>query len=165
MSKIDDDVILLDLVGQVLTETNGKTAWVLVRRSNGVKQAKTLLGMWKPEIAQAEFAYGLIERLNRQVAHDGVWAVAWCDLDEFMVPQRLMMLWKDGDGDVCFMLDTEDDVATLFRAGVDYYVNDATNAFAHYKQLMKAVGVRPDQTRKAAQGQMSVDPSAKAPMA
>jgi hypothetical protein len=165
MARYDDDLILVALTKQILFETNGTAAWVLVRRSNGETHAKTVLGSVLPTVDQVVFARDLIDRLNKQVAHDGVWVVAWCDFGPDGMPARLMMLWKDADADLCFMLDTEDPIRLLAAAGVDSYVNDATLAYAHYRQLMKAAGVRQDQTRKAAQGQGSVDPTTRAPEA
>jgi hypothetical protein len=76
------------------------------------------------------------------------------------IPQRLVMLWKDRDGDIPFTVDSEDDLVTMLVAGAEFYAQQAEEAYHGYLDHIRDVDVRPQDMRKATQGQPSADPDA-----
>ena len=163
----DARIIRRALAGQIAAEAHGGGYWCAFRAGGHLVTKEK--GRCRPLVPQRVAAIDLLDRLNREVHHDGTWIVAWADPVETMVaggllsmpvPQRLVWMHKDGDGDVNVAVDTDDSIEEI-AATLDQRVDDAAKAMQKYREIMADVEVRPDQTRKAALGQPSADPTLK----
>jgi hypothetical protein len=108
------------------------------------------------------FAVELCERLNREIALDGRWAVGWTDFspsDGF--PKRAFMAFLDQDGDLILIIDIEDPFLIMVGSADDY-LDQAAEAHGRAQGHLADVGVKPDQRIKAALGEPSRDPTAEA---
>ncbi len=107
--------------------------------------------------AHRVYAVELCNALNREIAFDGKWIVCWCEFDlKIGMPRHLAMLWMDRDGDVQFVVDSHEDIAAQIY-GMDDYVQQCAEAHATWREMLKDVGVRDNQTIAAARGQRSAD--------
>lgn len=163
----DFRIIRRALADQVEAEAHGGGYWCAFRA--GERLIAKDKGRCRPLVPQRVVAIDLLDRLNREVHHDGTWIVAWADpvetpvaggLITMPIPQRLVWMHKDKDGDVNVVVDTDDTLDEIV-ATLDQRVDDAAKAMQKYREIMADVDVRPDQTRKAALGQPSADPTLK----
>jgi hypothetical protein len=121
---------------------------------------------------QTMFAADVLRKLNRELHHDGAWAIVFTDpkppepgVAIYASPHtefaRYALLWVDPDGDVQFavewvrgeseMLDFDE----VLLAGIEYTMQCCENAWAMWKVAMREV-IDPaeGQTFKRAMGQM-----------
>lgn len=128
---------------------------VLVDTGGGIR-------IWRgrgPEIDPARKAWTeeLLTLLNTEAWLDGLWCLIWTDFDLTQAAYgRCVAVYMDKDGDTQFFVDFEDRFEVLLFELFDK-VSDCIEAYGHWKEHMKLVGVRADQTIKASQGQESVD--------
>jgi hypothetical protein len=166
MSHFDDDVIGKRLVHQIQEEALANQSidgafWVVVADSGLTLHAKTVGGC-RPTPEQMTFARFACTTLNRRYRFGGTWIVVWCErrTKACGTPTRLVFMWKDPDGDVPIAFDTVKPVEDLVTWGPVWFCESAERAFVAYREHLKAIGVKPEQMIKAAQGQTSVDPTA-----
>ena len=113
-------------------------------RANGELVCKAR-GRLPPPIQQAAIKK-LAEQLFRRVDPEtkGAWVVAVIDWHQFAVPHprydRTLLLWKDQDGDVPVIVDSEDAPGELLRY-TDNVLEQALEAHAIYKDQIRAAGV------------------------
>lgn len=87
------------------------------------------------------------EALNREMAEDGHWIVAW---DHTEGEARL--LWRDGDGDLQIVIEIDHGMPRILDWTVLDALNQASAALAIYEEKMRGLGAdRP--TIKLAQGE------------
>lgn len=113
--------------------------------------------------------------LNRECRLDGAHVVVWAGKSKqkikgdfggetfVEVPSTMLILWKDRDGDVpysrCIDFDHRVKVDQIKLAQIDdrWVLGHALEAHAVYMNQQRGIEVRPDQTIKRAQGQLSVE--------
>lgn len=75
-----------------------------------------------------DLALDLVRRLNTEVHHGGVWAVAWDDFDPMgRVPRRLVLGHFDADGDNTVCVDCVEPIWVMHSLK-DQWVGDAEEA-------------------------------------
>jgi hypothetical protein len=160
----DARIIGRSLVSQINDEGQGAGWWCAMKVDG--KLVTRERGQCSPLVTQRVVAVRLLEALVSKLHFDGTWIVAWCDPSPSLVgggvlvmpvPQRLVWMHKDKDGDVNVVVDTDDTLDEIVET-LDQRVNDAALAMQKYREIVKDVEIRPDQSRKAAMGQASADP-------
>jgi hypothetical protein len=120
-----------------------------------VKAARGMDNFMSPQ--RKGYATDLCTKLNREIAFDGKWIVAFCELDLAIgLFRHLAMLFADQDGDVQFVVDSDESFETQVR-GVDAYVQQCAEAHAAWREMIRDVDVSPQQRIMAAQGEGSAD--------
>lgn len=108
---------------------------------------------------QVEFAHDLCASLNKHVAHNGTWIVAWTHPPSLFVMaaqpnydwRRFIMLHLDADGDAQFTIDNIQDMAEITMAAPEHWIEEAELAWKHWHHLMREVlDPSPDQLVKRA---------------
>jgi len=116
-------------------------------------------GSFVPE-AHRLYAIELCTKLNREIALGGKWLVCWCEFDlKLGMPSHLSMLWMDRDGDVPFIVDSDERLAAQVH-GLDDYIQQCAEAHAAWREMIREVGVTEGQQIAAGLGQQSADPRA-----
>lgn len=174
-ARLELQRLYLKLADDLLTQC-GPAFWFVTAATNG----KHIEGDTNraghaifPIVAQKQWARDLLTRLNRHVDFDGSWIVAWSDPVMVVppagydlsgagrmrpIPARCSWLHKDADGDVNFVVDTEDSLTDILRSDLDERVQHAAIAHQEYRSLLKDVGIDKRNMRKAALGQAPTDP-------
>lgn len=152
MFAIPDQLRSHTLQGYFAVVPYGKLELVSFKSSRGAES-------FVPE-AHRIYAVELCQALNRHIAHGGKWIVCWCEFDlSIGMPRHLAMLWMDADGDIPFVVDSDEDLATQIY-GLDDYVEQCAQAYAQWREMLRDVGVASGQTIAAARGEASADPRA-----
>lgn len=120
----------------------------------------------RPVPEQQMFAADMAAALNRALHHDGAWLVAFTHPETHVmglpligssVPVpfgRWVALWIDGDGDPQFTMDNEDPFVECLVSGVQYWIEQAEQAWQRWKYHMRDVlDPRPGETFKRALGE------------
>lgn len=153
--KLDDDLLVsLALQIRIQDEADFESGlkdqpyWCAVERSNG--DFKAFESGYKPEFHEILIAEQIIQALNKEIAHDGAWVVLWTDNGT-----RFAMLWVDGDGDVQFTCDVDEDGAGMVeKADLYVWIGQAEEAWQSWHHNMVTVlDPTEDQLFKRAQGQ------------
>lgn len=174
-SRLSLDTLSISLLGQLAYEANDGPFWCAVEGDGGEVRMKIIKADNAPAVlptaGQKIYALDTLRALNKHADFDGAWVVMWCDpalrpdpdaiLGYRLEFERLGMMHKDRDSDRNVFVDNTMSMAELLSSPVSDRVQAAWSAFTNYRKLTKDVGVRPDQTRKAAQGEASVDPRVK----
>ena len=98
-----------------------------------------------PPIQQAAMKK-LADQLFRRLDHEtkGAWVVAAIDWNEFALPRarydRLLMMWKDTEGDVPIVCDCEDDPGVILRHA-DSVLDQCAESLVLYKDQIRVAGV------------------------
>lgn len=109
------------------------------------------------DISRQQFALDILKKLNKELWLDGMWAVAWCDWTlQRAHYTRCNCLFLDKDMDLLFVVTIEDPIDVMWNA-IDDYLTQCAAAHWEWQEQMKIVGVKADQTIKAALGQASAD--------
>ena len=166
MHRLDDAVLItpallrrLDAEGEV--DGGNGCYWALLARSNGdlIEHAKGP----EPIAEQRVFAIDMVPALNRNLHHDGAWLVAFVHpkppplaimyTAEFA---RFVFLWMDGDGDIRFPVECDDDFGVVLTKGPDYWIEQCEQAWITWDVMMRQVlAPKPEQLFKRAQGQVA----------
>lgn len=172
---MDLGTIALDLKSQVRDEAVADEYWVCApARKLGEAFVEKQRGAIAPRMSQRDLAIRYMQRLNREVAHDGAWIVAWCDVAKRPHPiivgldvpifTRMVSFWKDRDGDVPFTVDTDDLLRDLLEPGaIDVLVAQAEEAWQAVFAIEREAGIGPEHKIKWAQGQRPRDARVKVP--
>lgn len=117
-----------------------------------------------PHEIQQIFARDLREALQKDLHHDGIWAVGWTNppsSGEVVATEgdnvwgRLAILWLDEDGDPQFTFESEENVIEIISNGVMYYLELCAKAHFAYskdfstKVLKEDMCLKEDQMNKA----------------
>ena len=172
---LDLSTIGADLRTQLADETAAPEYWVVVpARKRGDSFVEKQVGPIVPSTSMRDLAIRYMQRLNRDLAHDGAWIVAWCDvatrphpiITGFDLPMftRLVTLWKDRDGDVPFTVDCDDNLRDLLVPGaIEVLVAQAEEAWQAWVHIEREAGIGPQHKIMRAKGQKSHDPRVKVP--
>ena len=167
---LDLAVIARQLKTQIRDETDALEYWVVApARKPGESFVERQIGEIKPATSMRDLAIRYMQRLNREVAHDGAWIVAWCDVAmrphpvifglDVPIFTRLVTLWKDRDGDVPFTCDTDDLLRDLLVPGaVEILVAQADEAWHTTFGIEREAGIGPEHKIKRALGQRPKNP-------
>lgn len=149
-SQRPDEAALVASIGPFIqresldTGPNPPFAYVYAK-ANGELVSRATFGFAPPPIQQAamkKLTEQLAGRLERETK--GAWVVAAIDWNPFARPHpcfdRLLMLWKDPDGDIPVMLDTEDSPGEVLRF-TDNLLDQCFEAIEIYKHQIRAAGV------------------------
>lgn len=113
---------------------------------------------------QQMLAHDLLNHLNRDLHHDGAWAVVGIAPNPLSLVAALAsptadyrilcFLWLDAEGDVRFPLEFESSVADMAAKGIHYWLEQAENAWKTWKGLMiDVLDPKPGQQFARAQGE------------
>lgn len=125
-------------------------------------------GLCRPMEVQRIAAMELCVFLNRELAHDGRWSVGWTGnrnditpggLMVFNIPSVMVLVWLDRDDDVQFQVSIDERLDVFLACGPEHWCEQAEQAWAEWRCHIGDVGVKPEQTIKAAQGQREKDPT------
>ena len=156
---MDIDRLMLDLPRQVGIEIEDNRYWTIIW-TGGISEPRVMSNGVYPTLQQKEIARDLLRYLNKEVWLDGSWIISWVDGGHRQIPQRLVMLFKDKDGDVVFTVGVEESMTRLEKWDVRDYAANAEAAFLQYHEFLDRSGVKSEHMIKRAQGQQSVDPGA-----
>jgi hypothetical protein len=160
MTRITEDTAMQAVEAQLGAHTL-RGYWAVVPYQHGLVTFKESPGggAFVPELHRIQ-AIELSNLLNREIAFGGKWIVSWSEFDLATgMPRHLAMLWMDPDGDVPFVVDSDEDQATQIY-GMHEYVHQCAEAYATWREMMKDVDVKPHQTIAAGLGQRSADENA-----
>ena len=172
---LDLSTIGADLRTQLAQEATAPEYWVVVpARRLGESFVEKQVGPIRPSTAMRDLAIRYMQRLNREVPHDGAWVVAWCDVATRPHPviagldlpmfTRLVTLWKDRDGDVPFTVDCDDLLRDLLQPNVVAALTaQAEEAWQSWAHIEREAGIGPQHKIKQAMGQKPHDPRVKVP--
>ncbi len=120
----------------------------------------------RPLPEQQMFAADMVIALNRALHHDGAWLVVLTHpethvmglpLIDSLAPVafgRWVAIWIDRDGDPQFAMDNVDPFAECLVSGVQYWLEQAEQAWQRWKYHMRDVlDPRPGETFKRALGE------------
>ncbi|MGE0723264.1 MAG: hypothetical protein AB7O45_02755 [Alphaproteobacteria bacterium] len=167
---LDVATIGLQLRTQIEEQTEVPEYWCCApAKKVGERFVEKQVGEIKPAIAMRDFAIRYMQRLNREVAHDGAWVVAWCDVAPrphpiivgLTVPifTNLVTLFKDRDGDVPFVLECDELLRDLLQPGaIDVLVEQADEAWHTTFGIEREAGITAADKIKFAQGERSANP-------
>jgi hypothetical protein len=134
-------------------------AW-LAFDANGVLVEKTTHSIQRPSPEQKGFAHDMLRRLNREMHHDGRWAVGWTDWDmQRGHYTRVMFLFLDKHSDLQFVVDDDEPLIFMLIAA-DRLIEQCEEAWENWRSHLADVGVKDEQKIAAALGQQSVDHTA-----
>ncbi len=155
------DEQLLDLIRHDIrhaNEAHGSARWMVWAAPDGSIESRAV-GPCHPTPAQIDWAIGLGRRLNRDASDGGQWLIVWCDLaGDLNLPSRLVMAWIDPDGDIPFLVDTDDTLVDMAVSGIDHFVGQAVSALRQYRDHIAAIEVAPGQMKRRRLGEPVADP-------
>jgi hypothetical protein len=160
MSRPTEDTAMRAVTAQLGAHTL-QGYWAVVPYKNGLVSFRESPGggAFVPETHRI-YAIELSNVLNREIAFGGKWIVCWSEFDlKEGWPRHLAMLWMDKDGDVPFVVDSDEDHATQVYGMIEY-VHQCAEAYATWRDMMKDVGVGEHQKIAAGLGQRSVNENA-----
>lgn len=169
--KINGDDIIAALHRDASTVLEGNHGVMFVRKDLNsqprfIGEVKTPGGIlmkarffYRVQPWQEDHARRLVDMLNREIWHDGAWAVLWSHPDIEGVPHAINMAWQDADGDVCFVINSDRTLLDLQANGPESQIGSCEKAWREYMGFMDAVDVQADQKIKAGQGQLQKDPN------
>lgn len=155
--KPTEDMILRTMPAQLAAHTL-RGYWAVVPADHGLVTFRESPGggAFVPETHRI-YAIELSGILNREVAHDGKWIVCWSEFDLTEGwPRHLAMLWIDRDGDMNFVVDSDEDHATQVY-GMLEYVHQCEQAYQEWRAFIGDVGVKESQKIANALGQPSAN--------
>jgi len=147
--QLEDDLVTCGLVQQIREELG--TSWYacvtfssgrMVMRGND----RTTPG---PNHQVRDTMQRTAAKLNRDLHHKGCWIVAW----HF---ERLIFMWRDWDGDLCFMTQIDEPWPRIQRWSVVEFCDRVETSFEAFRDMLRAVEIKPEHTIKKAQGQRPV---------
>lgn len=165
--RIGPDALIVGLEVQA-NDIDGGDGYVAYIRDGAIVKL-TGRGHCKPTPWQAQRATELAMRLNKDLAFDdakdhgrqkhrrGGWVVAWCNPDPSGLPHKLLMLFKDEDGDVKFTVEDDRPAYEIIASATSVLDHMEMCAQSHkaYLDWMRDADVRDGQLIKRAQGQRS----------
>lgn len=173
-TKIDADVIVASLMRKAGTtlgdNVNCGVTFVphgqailekpigYARTKNGVIRAAS--NFMKLTTWQRDYARRLVQFLNYELHHDGVWSVAWSNPTHEGMPTQLNFAFQDVDGDIQCVVNSDRTLIDLMtKDDVKGHGGNAEAAYQHYVTFVRDVDVKKNQTIKAAQGEQQLDPN------
>jgi hypothetical protein len=105
-----------------------------------------------PTPEQEQWALRMAELLQREIHHDGRWAVAWTDPAPVVRPdatvnahhpKRWTMVFMDRDGDVQFQVSVTDPLWECVRAGPLVFIRQAEEAWSRCEERKRLADIRP----------------------
>jgi hypothetical protein len=170
MADYDDELIGRRLVLQIEREIAANQSrsgafHVTVCRADDLTTVSKLRGALAPGGERVLWARHACRLLNRTAREGGTWVVVWCEpaTRAARVPTRLLILWKDRDGDVPCGFDCIRSFEEIVSWGPTWFVDQATRALQGYREHLREVEVKPHHLIKEALGQSSADPTAPPP--
>lgn len=150
--KLDDDLLITNHLETRLADEGAfesgdenKGYWSARQRSNG--QVITRAKGYEAGMAEASMATFLLQKLNKEIALDGMWVVSITDDGD-----RFIMVWFDGDGDAQFTVEVDMDEIPL--EDWTHWVQSCMEAWECWHENMRQVlAPKADQLFKKAQGQ------------
>lgn len=163
MAEFDDRLLYTAAMKQRMREESEGHAYWALRTSGGKRVAvRTASPMVDPLVVQKVFAHELCEALNAQLGHDGTWVVGLTHPQDLVIigPQsgrqftRWLAMWVDGDGDVQFPVENEQDLATVLATPMTEWLEICEQGWQRWKHFMREViQPKPEQTYRRAQGE------------
>jgi hypothetical protein len=168
--KVDSNAIMAALMrrnGQTFGGEHGVTFMpdymnCVVRHFGMVKMKSGVLvsaqHFYKTEAWQDDYARKLVANLNKQLHHDGVWAVMWTNPTEFGMPTELRIAFQDKDGDPQFVIEVERTLTDLMVHGPDSHMENCERAYQQWVRWQKEMEISEKQKIKWGQGQEQINP-------
>lgn len=168
----DDDLLGKRLLWQIEREIAANQCrnlafHVTVCRADNETVAQKIVGTIAPgpmRVAWARFACRL---LNRHAREGGAWVVVWCEPRDALgrEPTRLIVMWKDADGDVPVSFDCVKPFDEIVAMGPTWFVEAGTRAVRAWREHLREADIRPQDMIREALGQQSANPRAGGPAA
>ncbi len=145
---LEDCWLTSRLVPWFHVETLDPRVWVCVLTTGGKWIYWTKDGHSEPDIHKRDYARTVVRYLNKHCHFDGAWVGAWTD-----GWQTFYLLWKDRDGDIQFPIDSTLPWRELRGWAPDVWGKQASAAHEIWRDSVKVLELKAEQTRKLAQGQ------------
>jgi hypothetical protein len=145
---LPDELVLCGLLEQLCGELG--TTWYCCIAFKDGRQAMRGMTPQSPE-PDAEVTEAMLRvsaKLNRDLHLCGCWFVAWHR-------QRLVLGWRDWDGDLGFMLQFDEPWSRIRNWTLEEYCQRAEGGFAEFREMIRSVELTDEHTIKRAQGQQS----------
>jgi hypothetical protein len=170
----DDELIGKRLLWQIEREIaanqsrvgpSGPSFHVTVCRSDNETTVTKIAGSIAPGPARVAWARFACRALNREVRAGGTWIVVWCEPRDLVSrePTRLLILWKDWDGDIPVTFDNVQPFEEIVDWGRTWFLEAAFNALSAYREHLRESGIRPRDMIREALGQQSANSRAGGP--
>lgn len=133
--------------GWLILESNWNPFWCCADRPDG----KLIVSGYQnciPPIAKQEFARDVMRHLNRTIANQGAWIVAW-----LYNGRRFYMLWKDKDGDIQVPIECDRPFFVLRTWNMDDFNRHAVAALGVWSEWHRNLDASKSQGKKVAQGE------------
>ena len=114
----------------------------------------------EPTAPQLAFGMDVLKGLNKEIAHNGSWLVAWTHPPHFseylrvnpqMEWKRLVMIFLDKDGDPQFTVDSVRPFWEQVQSGAHHFVDQCEQAIQEWKQQLQILDLKENQTINLAQ--------------
>lgn len=114
-----------------------------------------------PSVEQFQFAMSLSYALNKEIAYDGSWLVAWTHpphvaealrVNPRLEWRRLVMIFLDKDGDPQFTVDSVRIWPDVAASGILHFVDQCQQAIEQWKMQLKVLDLKADQSIMLAKG-------------
>lgn len=167
-TRMDDDLLMTPALSRRFAaeaeyEGGPGLYWGVVQRSNGV--VLPVRKGFQAHEHQQMFAFDMVAALNREIHHDGSWAVLFVNpppLDPMQVIEKdpkveydkFVILWVDPDGDPAFPVECEEPMWRVLECDLPHWIQQCENAWEAWRLAMREIlSPREGQTYKRAQGQ------------
>ena len=160
--RLTNETIIAGLNAQLDAESL-EEPWVCFVQTNGDVQVLGIPGRVEPPLDKRMWLMQVLRALNKEVWLDGAWIGAWGDWGvrhdardtglAIREPQRVVIMFKDRDGDVPFTIDSELRWSELLHNGEDSFCNQAIQAHRAYHDWLKEADIKPENMINQAMGE------------
>ncbi|MBB4266307.1 hypothetical protein [Roseospira visakhapatnamensis] len=136
----------------------GDPHWVVAPCAGGTVRVVAERGAMRVTDRHALIAFDLCRRLNTHVDLDGTWVVRWLEPQDpglrpdgtlrLAEPTLLEACYLDADDDCQFIQSNEDALDVLAVAGTDFFLDQAEEALATFRDIEKAAEIGARQKKR-----------------